>query len=302
MKKFYILLSIIVFPSLSFASQKPRLDELMFKPIKGQLVSISTISEEQQKFKQINNFVQYEDQKVTDLNIEEILDYGITNKLNFFALFQYSEEETTNQTTKVTSKIRGIENPIFALKYRLLNQIENLIDLDVMLPVSFDVIESETADSTTNKIGTVADGRDMIATRFDLGKYIGNLGVNLGFGVTYNAKKESRNSNGSLATATSSVDTAYGIETQYRFPVGSINLNATRINTGAYKDELSRKFVIDKTESYFVTLNLSHKPRKYIASIQLKRTNVGDVKMSNTVITRSGIKYRTLLTSFKYSF
>ncbi|MBU6338513.1 MAG: hypothetical protein KGQ36_00855 [Rickettsiales bacterium] len=285
----------------AFAADGMRLDSLMFRPAKKQLVSITTISSETKKFNEINSLGQYNKKELNNSGVSNIFDYGITDKLNAFTILEYNKEETTTLGTTTKEKSKGFENPIFALKYRFLNQQVNGINFDVILPISFNIINSKVADSSTHTTGTVADGRNSYALRLDLGRYIGDFGFVLSGGAQHFTDAKSIKQDGSFSRASESNNFGYSAEVQYRFNYGSISLNATRTKYGSFRDGSNQKYSLDDSKSYFVNFSISGDPKKYDIELKLKTENGGDIFVNSTKSIKN-VRNTVISSTFRYSF
>jgi hypothetical protein len=305
LKKIFFIFSILITISKSILANQPdRLDHLMFKPKAKQLITITNFASQEKKFQELDiaNFPpQFMTSKISNFNITEIIDYGINDKLNIFLVLEYNQEKHERLNSKQNTKYEGLENPLIALKYRLLEQDKNLFNFDIFLPLSFDIINSKAADANTHTTGTVADGRDKYALRFDAGRYFGNLGALLGFGAEYLDTKKTTKTDGSLETASSSTDISYGLELQYIIPQGSIALQAARKKTGSFRNENYQKISMSDSKSYNITFNLSHLPRKYLFTLKLEKIFAGDITSNNIPILKN-TSGENIITGFKYNF
>ena len=293
--------------SLSAETQKDRLDTLMLKPLPGQLISKTSYYQADKEFNELNSsFTAYDAKTLTDKNYTEILDYGINEKLNIFTILEYSKEETSTKGSSSVEDYDGFENPIFALKYRQFNLEDHGFDFDIMLPISFDLVDSEAADASSHVTGTVADGRDTIALRLDLGKYYGDFGILFGAGVEYKDDKSTYNSStNSNDTASSSTDYSYGVELQYVQAVYSVNLNLTKQNLGSYRDENNYKYSFDTVTAYSIKLNYSPKPSDYLFSFKYENIDAGNLGIDSASLSGNAytdIEYEAYTLMYTYSF
>ena len=278
MNKFILLLATSLFCmfNVAYAVEGMRLDTLMFRPAKQQLVSVTTASQDDTKYKLLDfNTQQYQTTKIKTNSISNIFDYGVTKNFNIFAVIEY-ETTQTKYADIGTAKSQGLQNPIFALKYRFLNQDVEGINFDVSVPVSFDIMKSKRADTTTNSKGTVADGRNTYALRLDLGKYIGNFGFALSAEEKRYADAKSSQQDGTYLRYSASNRFLYAAEGQYRFNYGSISVSASKSQYSSFSDGSNNRYSYRDSTSYATRLNLSDNPKKYAVELKLQRDYFGD--------------------------
>ena len=304
----FIVSIFLIFSYQSKAEEtKDRLDTLMLKPIAGQLIVKTSYITDKKEFSEVNSgYTDYNDKELSTDTMSLILDYGINEKLNVFLLTEYKKEETTGLGSSDIEESDGLENPIFAFKYRHLTQEQHGYDFDIMVPVSFDIIDSEAADASNHVTGTIADGRDTIGLRFDLGKYQGDFGYLLAAGIEYKDDKSTYNeTTTSYETATASRDYSFGFEIQYIQPIYSINFSIAKQYLGSYRDQDDIKYSFDDITSYSLKFNYSKKPEDYLISIILDKADAGNIEAYTSLINADAIKdikSETITVMYTHSF
>lgn len=303
MNKFISLLaaSFVSMFNVAYADEGMRLDSLMFRPAKQQLVSVTTISTNDVKYKLLNsNTQQFEITKINTDSVSNTFDYGVTKNFNIFAVIQYDKTQVKYPNTG-TADAQGFQNPIFALKYRFLNQDAEGINFDATVPVSFDIVRSRRSDVTNDTKGTVADGRNTYGLKLELGKYIGNFGFDLSAEGTHYTDSKSIQQGGTYLRYSDSNSFSYAAEGQYRFTCGSISLRASKTQSNAFYDGSDNRYSYADSTAYETRLNLSDHPEKYAVELKLRKDYFGNTTFNNYLWIKNTVA-NTAAISFRYSF
>lgn len=274
------LITIVSSLMVSNAFAEERLDTLMLKPATGQLITKLSYTQSKKDFSEyVLGAPSYDSKELKTKTGSVTFDYGYNDKLNVFVISDYTTEDTTTFGSSEVAKSDGFENPLFGLKYRFLEEETQGFNFDVMVPFSFDMIDSEAADASTHVTGTVADGRDTVGIRLDAGKYYGDIGVLFSAGAEYKDDKSTYDSSsGTNNTATSSTDYTVGAEIQYVQPLYSVNLSYVYKFVGSYRDEDNSKFNFDDITAYFAKVSYSQNPTDYSISLTWNKADAGNIE------------------------
>lgn len=276
-----IILTTVSLSSINTVSHaNDRLDTLMLKPTTGQLITKLSYTQSEKDFSEyVLGAPSYDSKELKTKTGSVTFDYGYNEKLNLFVIADYTAEDTTTFGSSEVAKSDGFENPLFGLKYRFVAEETKGFNFDVMVPFSFDIIDSEAADASTHVTGTVADGRDTVGLRLDAGKYYGDFGVLLSAGAEYkDDKKTYDTSSGTNNTATSSTDYTVGVEIQYVQPLYSVNLSYAQKYVGSYRDEDNSKFNFDDISVYLAKVSYSDNPTDYSISLSWSKADAGNIE------------------------
>jgi hypothetical protein len=231
----FLTAATVLFPLTAFAmDDTPSADRILsdplYQPMQGQLYGDSTFSwatTTQDVFNATG--VKTSSQRVTDNDFSQILEYGVTDDLAFAFDMGYDGLKTKTSPTAATEFSRssvGWTDPTFGVVYRVLDQRDNPLTLNLRGAYSPDWINAKTATDTAD--GTIARGGDVI----DLGATLGREMRGFTIAGTFDAidsgtRNETIQSTGGNLNTSSYWGYTLGLATQTRFTDQlSLNLGA----------------------------------------------------------------------------
>ena len=199
MKLTFLSLVCFAFPAYAFDLDAFNLDftpdasrivsDPTYLPLQGQVFGQTGYEYYRTKEDRYNNLgVQVSSLTHSAQEINQTLEYGISDDLSIRAEGTYTPESKDHYTSGLEYDFTGLKDPIFTGIWRAFDQNDYPVDVDISASFSPNLISARVATfnfTGGNTTGTVADGGDVAGTELSVGYKTHSFTIQGSGGVTY---------------------------------------------------------------------------------------------------------------------